>query len=154
MDFISSEVLFLLSFPIPCPKLAQSSQKGVFVTSSASLPVSVLNARIPDPLLCPKVETHPKDLGKKTRSGRSGVGPPILENGPLQNLGICPCLGNPTHHPYPNQRSERSNGRADPKRSVSQETRSKQNSGYQQLGNGGAEGQGVSCPRAREKRTG
>lgn len=65
---------------------------------------------------------------------------PILENGPLQNLGICPCLGYSTHRPCPNQQSGRRNERRDPKRSVSQETRSKQNSGYQQLGNGGAKG--------------
>lgn len=76
----------------------------------------------------------------------------ILENGPLPNLGTCLCLGMFTHHLYPAQRSERRNGQTDPKRSVSQETRSKQNSGHQQLGNGGAAGQGVSCPRAREKR--
>lgn len=66
--------------------------------------------------------------------------------------GDLPVPGMFTHHLYPAQRSERRNGQTDPKRSVSQETRLKQNSGHQQLGNGGAAGQGVSCPRAREKR--
>lgn len=35
---------------------------------------------------------------------------PILENGPLQNLGICPCLGYSTRQPCPtsNQRGEMS----------------------------------------------
>lgn len=99
---------------------------------------SVSESQAPNP--GPRVGSHPKDLGKKAKKG--GWDPKFTKwaSALYRIWGVFLCLGNSTQHPLTSEKRE---GQADPKRSVSQETRPKQNIGHQQLGNEGVQGQGL-----------